>query len=75
VGVGEVVLVGLETDACVLKTAFDAFDADYRVRVISDLCATAAGAAVHQQTLTLMRRNIGAESIVTAETYLRSAAQ
>lgn len=71
----ELVIVGLETDACVLKTAFDAFDAGYRVRVISNLCATGAGDDAHQQALALLRRNIGAESIVTAETYARRVGQ
>ncbi len=69
-GADEVLLVGVDTDACVLKTAFDLFEAGYRVRVIADLCATAEGPAMHEKALAVIQRNIGAQCVASASQML-----
>ncbi len=37
-GIEELHLCGIDTDACVLATAYDAFDLNFRVKVLFDLC-------------------------------------
>lgn len=58
-GYGEVHLAGLDTEACVMATALSLFDAGYRVRVLSDLCASSAGEDAHQAALSMMVATIG----------------
>jgi nicotinamidase-related amidase len=68
----QVVLVGIETDACVLKTAFDLFDAGFHVQVISDLCASGdADPRIHESALSILARNIGVSNVLTLEELLR----
>jgi nicotinamidase-related amidase len=62
----QVVLCGIATDSCVLKTAADAFEADLTPLVVTDACASEAGAAVHEAGLTVARRMIGARQLITA---------
>jgi|GEM_PF-89916 sugar/nucleoside kinase (ribokinase family)/nicotinamidase-related amidase len=66
----EVLLVGVDTDACVLKTAFDLFEAGYRVRVIADLCATTEGPAMHEKALAVLQRNIGRQCVLSSSQLL-----
>lgn len=63
--IDELVIVGLETDACVLKTAFDAFEATLPLTVITDLCATMEGQTAHQNAIALMQRNLGWQNVLT----------
>lgn len=42
-GVKQLHICGVDTDACVLATAFEAFDLGYRVRVLFDLCYSRSG--------------------------------
>ena len=52
-GRGEMVLVGVSTDCCVLSTALAAADAGIRVRVVRDACAGLSDAD-HQRALDAM---------------------
>ncbi|MFI6055745.1 isochorismatase family cysteine hydrolase [Streptomyces violascens] len=61
----QVVLCGIATDSCVLKTAADAFEAGITPLVVTDACASEAGDAVHQAGLTVARRMIGARQLIT----------
>ncbi|MEV7198066.1 isochorismatase family cysteine hydrolase [Streptomyces sp. NPDC093510] len=61
----EVVLCGIATDSCVLKTAADAFEADITPWIVTDACASEAGPDVHQAGLTVARRMIGARQLIT----------
>ena len=49
-------LCGIDTDACVLATAFDAFDLDFRVKILFDL--SFSGANLDQAAKQIALRNI-----------------
>ena len=53
-GIGEVHLVGTETNDCVLATAFDAFDSGLPVYVLEECCESATEGR-HQMGLDLLR--------------------
>lgn len=63
-------IVGFETDACVLATAFGLFDAGYRPIVVQDACATNAPEDTHEQALHVLRRNIGDKQVITTQNVL-----
>lgn len=42
-GIGKVYICGLDSDSCVLATAFDAFDLGYEVRVLTELSKSSSG--------------------------------
>jgi Amidases related to nicotinamidase len=60
----DVHLCGLDTDACVLSTAMEIFDANLRPVVISSACASSGGIALHNNAITMLKRNIGAEQVL-----------
>lgn len=53
------VLCGIATDGCVLKTAVDAFERGIEPVVVVDACASHAGREVHEAGLLLLGRFIG----------------
>lgn len=59
----EVVLVGVDTDMCVLKLAMDIFDLGIRPVVLVDCCASTAGLQSHLAGLAVLARNIGADQL------------
>lgn len=58
-GVGNVVLMGINTNTCVLNTAFTAFNFDYRVVVLSDCVASMYGDDLHVLGLQNIARCLG----------------
>jgi nicotinamidase-related amidase len=56
-------MVGLETDACVLKSAIDALELGYRPIVLGNYCATTAGDIFHTFALDLLRKNVGLRNV------------
>lgn len=54
-----VYLTGVDTDACVLATAYALFDAGVNVTVLTDLCWSAGGPDLHEAALTILRRQLG----------------
>ena len=60
----EIYLCGIDTECCVLKTAFDLFELGYNVYVLKDYCACTHGVERHNNALDILRRNIGKEYIV-----------
>jgi len=58
-GVNNVVLMGINTNTCVLNTAFTAFNFDYRVVVLSDCVASMYGADLHVLGLQNVARCLG----------------
>jgi len=58
-GICEVHICGTDTDACVLASAYDAFELGFDVRVLEDLCASRNGAEFHDMGLRIIRRNLG----------------
>jgi nicotinamidase-related amidase len=53
-------IAGIDTDACVLATAFRLFDANIDVRVRADLCA----GKYHDEAILILRRQIGANRVI-----------
>lgn len=58
-GIERLVLCGIATDGCVLKTAVDAFERSIEPLVVCDACASHAGHEVHEAGLLLLGRFIG----------------
>jgi nicotinamidase-related amidase len=57
-GIDTLVLTGVLTEICVLATAFDAFNQDYRVLVASD-CVKGLDPRCEQAALTVIAREVG----------------
>lgn len=60
-------ICGIATDGCVLKTAVDAFEEGFIPLVLSDLCASHAGNEVHEAGLLLLRRFIGHDQVILTQ--------
>jgi nicotinamidase-related amidase len=65
-GVERLVICGIATDGCVLKTAVDAFERNIEPVVVTDACASHAGEAVHEAGLLLLGRFIGKNQLKPA---------
>jgi nicotinamidase-related amidase len=62
-GATEIVMFGLDTHACVLKTALDVFEAGLVPVVITELCASSKGSEYHEAGLQLLQTMIGNEQL------------
>lgn len=62
--INEIYLCGIDTECCVLKSAFDLFEMGYDVKVLKDYCACTHGIKSHMNALDILRRNIGYNNIV-----------
>jgi nicotinamidase-related amidase len=73
-GYTDLLLCGIATDGCVLKTALDAFEGGYVPWVLADACASNASSAppaqVHSSALALLSRLIGPGQLIRAEQAL-----
>lgn len=67
-GVDEVYMAGIATEACVLKTALDLFEADIRPIVIADACASDKNDRFHTMAIELITSLIGTENVVNSGT-------
>ena len=56
-------IVGIDTDACVLKTAFDLFEYGITPYILENFCASSGGQQFHNHALEILRRNIGINQI------------
>lgn len=59
----EVHLCGIATECCILKTAVDLFEKNFRPVVLTSGCASHAGAECHQAGLIVLQRLIGRDQI------------
>jgi nicotinamidase-related amidase len=66
----DLVLCGIDTDACVYDSARDAYHNGYRPWIVTDACASTGGAQFHEAALLMAARNIGANHLVTSEAAL-----
>lgn len=64
------ILCGLSTESCVLKTAADAFECGLRPIVIADACASDAGPEAHEAGLFVLKYLIGEKQIMNADRLL-----
>lgn len=58
-GVRTLVVVGVNTNNCVLCTCFDGFNRDYRIIVARDVCASMNGTEYHEAALKLIEAALG----------------
>ena len=61
--IDEIYLCGIDTGACILKTALDLFDSGYNVFVLKDYCASTKGKIFHNMALNIIKRNIGYDNV------------
>ncbi|HPI67161.1 MAG TPA: isochorismatase family cysteine hydrolase [bacterium] len=57
--IGEVYLMGISTENCVLTFSRDAFDRGFKVVVLKNYCASADSKKLHQAALEIIKNNIG----------------
>lgn len=57
--INEIYFAGIDTDCCVLKSAYDCFDRGIRFAVLADCCKSTGGPELHEAACMLMRRNLG----------------
>jgi nicotinamidase-related amidase len=62
----EIDIAGVDTDACVLKTALDLFDLGYRPRIVVDACASGNGPEFHERAEDIIRRQLGRKALIAA---------
>ncbi|GAA2417827.1 isochorismatase family cysteine hydrolase [Streptomyces mauvecolor] len=66
----DLVLCGIDTDACVYDSAVEAYRTGYRPWIVTDACASTGGNRYHDAALLLAARNIGAAQLITSEAAL-----
>jgi nicotinamidase-related amidase len=69
-GWSDLVLCGIDTDACVYDSAIAAYQSGYRPWIVTDACASTGGPQYHDAALLLAARNLGADQLVTSEAVL-----
>ncbi len=69
-GSNEVLLCGIATESCVLKTAVDLFEIGFRPVVLTDLCATHASREAEAAGLLVLSRFIGRNQLISSSDYL-----
>lgn len=66
----DLVLCGLDTDACVYDSAVAAYQNGYRPWIVTDACASTGGPQYHDAALLLAERNLGRDQLINSETAL-----
>jgi nicotinamidase-related amidase len=67
-----IIICGISTESCVLKTAVDAFEKGFRPIVITDACASNLGPDVHVKGLEILEVLIGENQLITTEQFLET---
>ena len=62
--ISKIYLCGIDTECCVLKTAFDLFENEYDVYILKDYCGSTKGETRHNNALDILRRNIGFDKVI-----------
>ena len=60
----DIYLCGIDTDACVFKTAIDLFENNYNVKVIEYYTMSHSGRRYHKFAIKMLKKLIGKDSIV-----------
>jgi len=61
---------GIETDSCVLATAFELFDNGIEPLIIIDACASMRGEEFHNAAELIMRRSFGDDNVQSLDWYI-----
>jgi nicotinamidase-related amidase len=56
--INEVHICGTDTEACIMASAYEAFDLGFRVRVLYELCASGNGEEFHEAGIKILRKNL-----------------
>lgn len=59
-------LCGIDTDACVLKTALDLWENNYNVKVIKDCCMSHSGYEMHDSAINILNKMIGSSNVINS---------
>lgn len=54
----ELHLCGIDTDCCILATAYDGFDQGYKIHLLQDLCMASSNINLHNAALLIFKRNL-----------------
>lgn len=57
-------LYGIDTDACVLKTAIDLFENNFDVKVIEDCSMSHSGIEYHNFAINMLKKLIGSQNVI-----------
>lgn len=57
-------LCGIETDACVMKTAVDLFENGLNVKVIEKYCMSHSGKKFHKSAIKMLKKLIDNKSVI-----------
>lgn len=63
-GIDCLYMCGVDTDACVLKSAIDAFERNIECKVIVDCCASDGDSEVHEAAVCILERTIGESQLI-----------
>lgn len=63
-------ICGIDTDACVLATAFELFDNGIEPLVVIDACASSSGNNYHAAAELIMRRSFGNDNVNNLSEYI-----
>jgi nicotinamidase-related amidase len=66
-----VLLCGIDTAACIQKTALDLFEQGVHPYVLADLCASGDGVEMHEAAIAVLRRAIGVRQVGTSVEALK----
>lgn len=58
-------LCGIDTDACILKTAIDSFENNFDVKVIEDCCMSHSGKKYHNFAINMLKKIIGKQNVIS----------
>lgn len=61
-GVQEVHICGTDTEACVMASAYEAFDLGFRVKVLYGLCASCNGKEFHDAGMMVIKKSLEFDS-------------
>ncbi|WTX01147.1 cysteine hydrolase (plasmid) [Streptomycetaceae bacterium NBC_01309] len=71
----DLVVCGIDTDACVYDSAVSAYHAGHRPWIVTDACASSGGVQYHDAALLMASRNIGRSQLVSSEDVLARIAK
>lgn len=57
-------LCGIDTDACVMKTALDLFENNYDVKVIENCSMSHSGTNAHNAAIKILKKLIGKQNVI-----------
>lgn len=60
-------LCGIDTDACVLKTAIDLFENNYNFRIIENCSMSHSGKEYHEFAIKMLKKLVGVSNVISME--------